>query len=62
MFALKWRDKKEVSLLTTVHSMRMETRLSARKRQTERPIAVHEYNRFMRGIDKLNQRVAYIKY
>lgn len=61
IFACKWRDKRELIMITTIHLLQMDMRLSARKRPKQRPIVVHEYNHFMRGVDKLNQRIYYIK-
>lgn len=61
IYAIKWKSKREITLLTTNLSLEFETRQSARNREVRRPIVVHEYNNFMRGIDRLNQRVHYIR-
>jgi len=61
IFAIKWRSKREVTVLTTNHLLDFEVRDSARMRPVNRPIVVHEYNQYMRGIDRLNQRTHYIK-
>lgn len=61
IYAVKWKDKKVLSVITTLHSIKFEKRLSSRKRETSRPIAAHEYNKYMRGVDILNQRIYHIK-
>lgn len=62
IYAIKWKSKREITMLTTNHSLGYEVRDSARNRPTKRPAVVHEYNHFMRGIDRLNQRTHYIRY
>jgi len=61
IYAIKWRSKREVSMLTTNHPLGFEERESARNRPSDRPAVIHEYNQYMRGIDRLNQRTHYIK-
>jgi len=61
MFAVKWKDKREVNILTTKHSLKLEARTTARNRKVTKPIVIYEYNKYMRGVDKLNQRIHYIK-
>jgi hypothetical protein len=62
LFAAKWKSKKDITLLSSNHHFRFEFRLTTRKREVKRPCAFHEYIKFMRGIDRLNQRVHYIRY
>lgn len=61
VFALKWKAKKEITLLTTNHSMEFSVKETARNREVNRPNAVHEYIKFMRGIDRLNKKIHYIR-
>ena len=61
MFCVKWMDKREVKVLTTLHPLDLEERITARNRKKRKPIAIHEYNRYMRGVDKLNQKTHYIQ-
>jgi len=49
IYAIKWKSKRIVTLLTTNHSLQSEVRDSARDRPVNRPIVVHEYNQYMRG-------------
>ena len=56
LVALKWRDKCDVTLLTTIHSDEMQT--VSRKGGLEyinKPTCVVEYNKFMGGVDLKDQ-------
>ena len=61
IYAVKWKAKKEVNVLTTNHSLESESQDTARNREITRPHAINEYIKYMRGIDRLNQRVHYIR-
>jgi len=60
-FVVKWMSKREVNVLTTNHSLKLEEEETSRNRTIIRPEAVNEYIKFMRGIDRLNQKVHYIR-
>ena len=61
IFVVKWMSKREVNVLTTNHSLKLEEEETSRNRTIIRPEAVNEYIKFMRGIDRLNQKVHYIR-
>lgn len=61
VYAVKWKAKKVVSVLTTNHSMESSVKVTARDREVNRPNVIHEYVNYMRGIDRLNQRISYIR-
>ena len=65
MVALKWADKHQVPMLSTVYDDSMITK-SRRTRQAKggreeirKPVMVEEYNKFMGGVDKSDQLMSY---
>ena len=59
-----WRDKKVVRSISTMHkntTVRVEERKKGQshKEVIMKPQSVHEYNKFMNGVDKLDQMVSY---
>lgn len=65
ILGLKWKDKKVVSLLTTIHGHEMvsitrRTKGAAGGHKTvEKPMAIDQYNAFMGGVDKAGQLTQY---
>ena len=65
MVALKWADKRQVSMLSTVHndSMLTKTRrtrlVQGGREEVRKPVMVEEYNRYMGGVDKSDQLLSY---
>ena len=62
---LKWKDKREVTILTTIHD---DSLISKRRRtrsvpggfeDISKPQAVEQYNRYMGGVDKMDQYLSY---
>ncbi|XP_054918033.2 piggyBac transposable element-derived protein 4-like [Dermacentor andersoni] len=56
--ALQWRDKKVVTVLSTVHSANMETFKDSKGRDVTKPSIVRDYNHTMGGVDKSDQMLA----
>ncbi len=65
---LKWKDKREVSLLTNIHD---NSTIVKRRRsksgvggheETVKPTAIEEYNKYMSGVDKLDQMLSYYNF
>ena len=54
MMALKWRDKRDVAVLSTYHNGEMKTIQSARG-QKEKPVAIFAYNEKMGAVDLADQ-------
>ena len=65
MVALKWADKRQVSMLSTLHDDSMvtktrRTRLAEGGREEVRkPVMVEQYNKYMGGVDKSDQLLSY---
>lgn len=65
VLALKWQDKRQVTILTTIHDSsttvkRRRTRLSATGvEEISKPTAIAEYNSHMGGVDKSDQLLTY---
>ena len=65
MMALKWADKRQVSMLSTVHddstvTKTRRTRLAPGGREEVRkPTMIEEYNKHMGGVDKSDQLLSY---
>ena len=68
ILCLKWRDKREVALLSTFHDdsfveKRRRTRLAPDGTEVvKKPIAIEDYNQSMGGVDKADQLVLYYGY
>ena len=68
MLAIKWRDKRVVTVLTTIHGNEVVT-VERRNRHAvggveavEKPLAVSEYNKYMGGVDTADQLLSYYGY
>ena len=65
MVALKWADKPQVSMLSTVHDVSMMTKtrrtrlVQGGREEVRKPLMIEEYNRFMGGVDKSDQLLSY---
>ena len=47
---LKWRDKRNVTMVSTYHSANTQ-RVSSKGKETEKPLCVIDYNHKMGGVD-----------
>ncbi|KAM3872215.1 piggyBac transposable element-derived protein 4-like [Diretmus argenteus] len=61
---LAWRDKRIVRMISTFHQDEMKTVAVREKGQSVRipqlkPACIVEYNQFMNGVDRLDQKIAY---
>ncbi|KAM3842484.1 piggyBac transposable element-derived protein 4-like [Diretmus argenteus] len=61
---LAWRDKRIVRMISTFHQDDMKTVAVREKGQSVRipqlkPACIVEYNQFMNGVDRLDQKIAY---
>lgn len=56
--ALQWRDKKVVSVMSTVHTASMETFKDSKGRDVTKPSIVRDYNHTMGGVDKSDQMLS----
>ena len=65
ILALKWKDKRDVSMLSTIHNhsmviKRRRTRLAAGGfEEIQKPLVVDQYNSFMGGVDRNDQLLSY---
>lgn len=57
--ALQWRDKKLVTLLSTVHDATMTEVVNRKKEKVSKPAVVIDYNHTMGGVDKSDQMLSY---
>ncbi|KAJ4448708.1 hypothetical protein ANN_00099 [Periplaneta americana] len=55
--AMRWKDKRDVCLLSTVHNSEMQRR-RGRRNEVVKPVAVFAYNDTMGGVDKVDQHIA----
>lgn len=55
--AMRWKDKRDVSILTTIHNAEMKT-VNKRGKHIIKPTAVISYNDTMGGVDKVDQHIA----
>lgn len=55
----KWRDKREIFMISTWHNGDYELVKSRFERTKLKPAGVAEYNRFMGGVDKADQMTTY---
>ncbi|GFO17988.1 PiggyBac transposable element-derived protein 4 [Plakobranchus ocellatus] len=53
--ALKWKDKRDVTLLTTIHDPREKVTVTTRSQVKEKPLAVNKYTEVMSGVDMNDQ-------
>ena len=56
---VSWKDKKVVTVITTEHNVRMTQVTSHRGNTKMKPVCVADYNRFMNGVDLLDQNLSY---
>ena len=61
---LAWRDKRIVRMISTFHQDKMETVACRQKGQSvpvpqQKPQVIIQYNKFMNGVDRLDQKIAY---
>ena len=67
MMALKWMDKRQVCMLTTIHDDSMMTKIRRTRRaeggqeEIKKPVVVEQYNRFMGGVDRSDQLLSYYR-
>ena len=52
---LLWKDKKDVAMLSTIHSPAMHD-IKTRQGSVKKPKVVCEYNHTMGGVDKVDQQ------
>lgn len=57
--ALKWKDKKEICLISTTHNSSMVELTNKRKEKIMKPLVVVHYNNNMGGVDKSDQCLSY---
>ncbi|XP_068090030.1 piggyBac transposable element-derived protein 4-like [Hyperolius riggenbachi] len=57
LLALKYRDKRDVLLLTNIHS-EATTSVTSRRQEVTKPVAIAEYNKHMGGVDLADQMLA----
>ncbi|XP_046389748.1 piggyBac transposable element-derived protein 4-like isoform X2 [Ischnura elegans] len=56
---LKWRDKRDVLIVSSEFGARMSEHKSRSGKVTQKPEAVLKYNEFMGGVDRCDQLLAY---
>lgn len=65
MMALKWMDKRPVSMLSTIHDNSHTTKIRRTRHVTRgqeeirKHVVVEQYNTFMGGVDKSDQLLSY---
>ena len=65
MLALKWKDKRNVTMLSTIHdtsmvSKRHRSRLvPSGTEEIQKPLMIEKYNMYMGGVDKADQLLSY---
>jgi len=52
---LKWKDKKEVTLISTYHGEETRMKLTKCKQEKRKPVSVLDYNENMGGVDLKDQ-------
>lgn len=57
VIAMKWKDKRDVTLLSSVHSSEM-VQVERRREATSIPQIVKDYNNTMGGVDRVDQSLA----
>lgn len=59
IMVLKWKDKKDVALLSTIHNNEFKTtdKLDKDGNIIKKPIVVIDYNDTMGGVDRMDQRI-----
>ena len=65
ILGLKWKDKRYVSVLSTLHDDSMVSKQRCTRQATggveivQKPAVIEDYNRYMGGVDKSDQLVTY---
>lgn len=59
VLVLKWRDKREVLAISTIHSAASDKCTNRMGLEKEKPIAIIDYNKYMSGIDRSDQMLSY---
>ena len=65
VMALKWRDQREVLVLSTKHTPAMQVvsvRAPGGRVEKLKPVAIHDYNKNMAGVDKSDQLMQYYSF
>ena len=63
--ALRWMDKRQVTMLSTIHDDSMVTKMRQSRHapggreEIRKPAAIDEYNKYMGGVDKGDQLLSY---
>lgn len=55
----KWRDKRNVSYLSTEHDNTMGESLNRHGQPRSKPLPIIQYNVYMKGVDRVDQMMAY---
>ncbi|XP_023217915.1 piggyBac transposable element-derived protein 4-like [Centruroides sculpturatus] len=58
LMALKWHDKKDVCMLSTIHDGSMRSHKGRGRKTTMKPAAVLDYNKGMGGVDLADQCIS----
>ncbi|KAG8237158.1 hypothetical protein J437_LFUL011207 [Ladona fulva] len=56
---LKWKDKRDILMISSEHGEKFTSVKSRRGTEREKPNIILEYNKYIGGIDNLNQMLAY---
>ena len=59
VYMSKWKEKREILMLTTNHHHRMVNCTSSRGHNKLKPMCVHDYNTNMGGVDRSDQILSY---
>lgn len=55
----RWRDKRDVWMITTRHTSNMSNYINRRGMQLVKPLSVQDYNKNKSGVDLFDQRISY---
>ena len=55
MSILKWKDKKEVPMISTYHGEETRMKLTKCRQEKQKPVSVLDYNKNMGGVDEKDQ-------
>lgn len=59
VMVLKWKDKREVLLISTLHKLDVEEAVNKRGKKKMKPTVVIDYNKNMSGVDRSDQMLSY---
>lgn len=60
IMALKWRDKREVTMISTLHDTSMlPVQRRGEEEPVDKPVCVIDYNKYMGGVDHSDQLMSY---